>query len=663
MMTRSLCGGLVACTLVLSPLAAVVLPPGAANAQEPATLVQDIRPGSVGSRIVADSATLRGVEYFAADDGLVGNELWRSDGTAAGTSLFLDVRPGSNGSAISSFTVVDDRLFFVAGDGADGLELWRSDGTPAGTEQVADLFPGRTGSQPQDLTAVGDTLYFTANNGVTGRELWRVGSAGGPTLVKDIRFGPDASGASVVGAFPPDRLLFAADDGTLGRELWITDGSESGTTLVRDLVPGGPGSNPGNGVVFGSRIYFPATTATGVELWSTDGTTSGTQLVKDVVPGGDLNPRDLTVAGNRLYFTGTTPSTGREVFVTDGSADGTMVVSTTRGGSDSGQPTGLTASGSAVLFSADNGNNGRELWRSDGTVAGTAMIQDIFTRPGVSGPGASAPGDFLAAGTAVYFSADDGVAGRELWRYDSVTGRAELASDILAGTEGSSPSLLALIGERLLIVADQTGVGRELAMVPAERSEYIPTSVTARPPAGLSFGRGGVVSVEVASASGVPVGSVSLTEGGSVLDVATLGGGRAELRIPTGASAGAHGYEVRFSGGGDYAASSTTLGVEIAKASSEVSVSASRTKVQSGQKVNLRITLAVDGIQNPTGQLVVREGAKKRATVSVTASDAGYVEKKLKLTRRGSRTIKVDYAGNSNVAAAQTARVVIRVER
>jgi ELWxxDGT repeat protein len=110
--------------------------------------------------------------YFVAADGAHGSELWRSDGTTAGTVLVKDIRPGPDSSRISEMTPAGDRIFFAADDGEHGIELWTSDGTAAGTRQVADLSAGPTSSAPRELTPLGSRLFFSADDGVVGREPW-----------------------------------------------------------------------------------------------------------------------------------------------------------------------------------------------------------------------------------------------------------------------------------------------------------------------------------------------------------------------------------------------------------------------------------------------------------------------------------------------------------
>ena len=95
-----------------------------------------------------------------------GRELWRTDGTAAGTTLVKDIDPGPTGgddvlvSYQPTIAAVGDHLYFTAQHAASGVELWRTDGTEAGTELVRDLHPTES-SYPHGLSAVqGSLLYF-----------------------------------------------------------------------------------------------------------------------------------------------------------------------------------------------------------------------------------------------------------------------------------------------------------------------------------------------------------------------------------------------------------------------------------------------------------------------------------------------------------------------
>jgi ELWxxDGT repeat protein len=111
--------------------------------------------------------------YFSAMDGVHGRELWRSDGTVAGTTLVADLAPGfASGAPRSSLVAWGGRLYFAADDGVHGQELWSSDGTAAGTRLEIDLAAGAAGSSPTDLTLADNRLFFAADDGVSGWQLW-----------------------------------------------------------------------------------------------------------------------------------------------------------------------------------------------------------------------------------------------------------------------------------------------------------------------------------------------------------------------------------------------------------------------------------------------------------------------------------------------------------
>ena len=120
-----------------------------------------------------------GTLFFAADDGSTGRELWKTDGTEAGTRRVKDIEPGSSGSIafdsewylpeIRHFTSVGGILYFATYNGVDS-QVWQSDGTRTGTVPVW----GGVGFGVSELYSVGGKLFFTGDDGVHGLEPWAI---------------------------------------------------------------------------------------------------------------------------------------------------------------------------------------------------------------------------------------------------------------------------------------------------------------------------------------------------------------------------------------------------------------------------------------------------------------------------------------------------------
>jgi MYXO-CTERM domain-containing protein len=141
--------------------------------------VKDIAAGTASASPAA-FAVIGTTLYFTADDGGSGRELWRSDGTEAGTVRVIDVRPGSAHGVLaeSLFVLPTEKvLLFAANDGVNGTELWRSDGTEAGTFVLHDIAPGQLSSEPASFTFHGGSIVFGANDGRHGREPWLMSRA------------------------------------------------------------------------------------------------------------------------------------------------------------------------------------------------------------------------------------------------------------------------------------------------------------------------------------------------------------------------------------------------------------------------------------------------------------------------------------------------------
>lgn len=387
---------------------------------------------------------------------------------------------GFAGTSIQPFVkaaeVFDGRLFF---DGAN--ELWATDATEAGSMLVKDIYPGPFGgSGCQNFYDIGDYLLMTASDGTNGTELWRTdGTEAGTVMVKDINPGSASGIPSSATQYDEfyvwnNVLYFTADNGVNGAELWRSDGTENGTYLLYEFnMNGGVGSinTPSHFAEYNGKLYFSSAgggfNGNGKELWVTDGTTDGTMEVKDIYDGFlPSYPSDLIVCNGYLLFIATSSGFGYELWRSDGTMDGTEIVADINPGGFSGLVTStslkenkLVKIGEVVYFAADDGTNGVELWRSDGTEAGTFMVKDAMTSGGY------APRNFTVVNGLLIYEYDDGQSGRELWRSDGTEIGTTMIKDVAAGSDGSfnfQSIAYSFNGKAFYTLDDKTSAGTEL---------------------------------------------------------------------------------------------------------------------------------------------------------------------------------------------------------
>ena len=404
-----------------------------------------------------------GLIFLRAQDTDHGGELWRTDGTSAGTVMVKDIDSASS-SAIGTFwtpTVFQNKVFFLANDGVHGNEPWFSDGTAAGTQLLLDL-DGTAASSGVTLMAVlGNRLLIFA-----GGKMWASdGTTAGTSEVATVG---SARAKAVLGS----TLFFAATGtGSTGRELWKTDGTAVGTQMVADIAPGTTSglSSFVTLAVYHSTLYFGAAAdGSGFDLWKSDGTAAGTQLVVSLIANGTPS-YSLTVASDLLYVqsgtqvwrsdgtaAGTTPhesssmgiieafgqiyyfrsgNAGYELWKSDGTAPSRVVQLPSND-----YPRSLTSTGGKLYFTAAESLYGKEPWVcEDGTAATTHRLANLVA----DGAPSATPLKLTAAGNLVFFTATDGIAARELWRSDGSASGTFPVTSLATGTVDASISLFA----------------------------------------------------------------------------------------------------------------------------------------------------------------------------------------------------------------------------
>jgi ELWxxDGT repeat protein len=233
--------------------------------------VKDINVGTGNGVNTELFAASNNTLYFAGNDNTTGLELWKSDGTNAGTVLVKEINPGTSPSTPRRFVEMNNIIYFNATDGVtSGVEVFKTDGTSAGTSIALDINPGAGNSNPDQITVIDNVMYFFAQDDGTNYDFYKYD---GTTLTKLADLNAPGSSVSTNYIKSGTNIIFAADDNDADtlRELWVTDGTVVGTKKVSAKVGGPSPQGVNNVTLVGINILFTAEDATnGSELYKID---------------------------------------------------------------------------------------------------------------------------------------------------------------------------------------------------------------------------------------------------------------------------------------------------------------------------------------------------------------------------------------------------------
>ncbi len=464
----------------------------------------DLDPGSEGSTLGGAAVGEDGV-YFCAWDGSGNVSLWRTDGTPGGT-LPIAPLPGcdsvTQGLALPGATLFE--ITWEKGCGhweCDFWELWRTDGTAAGTHT---LWPGPfeiSSSGPFSLIARDEGIVFGARTDYASNFVYNrvVESDGTEAGTRPMNFDGTvwSEVAPGMAQLPDGQVALVGDDDTYGSEIWRTDGDR--LSVIRDIVPGEGGSGPWQLTRVGDLVFF----STGLDYpWATDGTAAGTILLVDappfagnseinefadvfgtawfgtfVFPGmGELWASDGTPAGTLRYFGVPSPLPQEEVIPVEitplDPARGSFVFRSL-GSLYSFDPVGrvplrlhdlvapdlgagdvLKNLEADVWFFDVDGSGTCALWRSDGTTTGTSEVHEADAW-------GTCPSELVVFQGELWFPSCDEATGCELWVSDGTEPGTHPFADLEPGPGSFLPSALTPIGDRLYFAGCREATGCE----------------------------------------------------------------------------------------------------------------------------------------------------------------------------------------------------------
>lgn len=362
-----------------------------------------------------------------------------------------DLQPGVFSSDPTRLTVFNGRLFFMAGDNDNGVELRMYDGLKV--QLVKDVHPGTPDCTPivynRSMAELDGKLYFPADDGVKGLELYSVDKNADVKLESDINGGQNPSDIDEIISYQ-GKLYFDATNGADGRELWHYDPVKDHAAIVA-YVHAGVGSDPDDITECNGKIYFSAYRPdVGRELFEYDPATQSHKLVTDIYVGDTSSmPMSIMAHKNTLYFSALSADYGRELYSYDGNTL-QRITDLAAGKADgvSGKPgVGrlIGAIGDDIYFAGSNGNNGFQLYKYAG--GNTSLVSNI------NASGSSYPAGFTWYANKIYFYADDGMNGREVWQYDLVNPPSMLANISTNQINTPDPAGLIVYNNKLYFTA------------------------------------------------------------------------------------------------------------------------------------------------------------------------------------------------------------------
>lgn len=334
---------------------------------EGTTLFADISPGGLSSS--PDNFVVVGdLMVFEATTAEFGQELWVTDGTPEGTVLLEDLQAGPGSSMVSlrsEYKLGTSMTLFTADDGISGEALYSTDGSAitylvnvtSADEQIVIARPKEAVSEI--FFSIGTKFYVTDGTVAGTTMLSEEVAVGGPSRISSYTLGGKTH-------------FFGTDPASAVDSLWETDGTIAGTKAIISGLGSSAVSRRGSsatvglgfGPVLNGKLSLITDNGVGVNVWTTDGTSL--DLLFDETYDWVLDA-ELSMAGDQVLFQIIQSSNGTalDLWASDYSPLNTVLIASFPNGVSTSTGESVAISGNQTLFTVDTPETGVELWKME----------------------------------------------------------------------------------------------------------------------------------------------------------------------------------------------------------------------------------------------------------------------------------------------------------
>ena len=296
-----------------------------------------------------------------------------------------------------------------------------------------------------------DKLFFVASDSASGNE-WRYTDFSSVSVLKDIIAG-SGSGIHYGGNATvfKDKFVFARlATGSLLHQIWLSDGTSANTSVISSLS-GYSYSYQSNYLELNDKLYLFREKMDGShEIWNIDGTTFNISLNLTTSTSLWEEPNFVGGAGDYILIIDEDKSLYL-VNINTNSAPSLVATQVTILDK-------IKFDSNSFLISMSNSSANSEIWKLNGSTGNFSILKEINSDTGVG----SSPKHFTKIGSNLYFTANDGVHGNELWVTDGTSSGTVLYLDILDGEDSSNPAILSLDSNYLTVFFSNIDIGSNL---------------------------------------------------------------------------------------------------------------------------------------------------------------------------------------------------------